>query len=33
MSAQGKIGVYGQWLSVKEPGGQSGYVAAWYVRR
>jgi hypothetical protein len=32
VSAQGKIGVYGQWLNVREPGGQSGYVAAWYIQ-
>jgi hypothetical protein len=30
-SAQAKIGVNGQWLNVKEPGGMTGYVAAWYV--
>ena len=29
--AQSKIGVNGQWLNVKEPGGKIGYVAAWYV--
>jgi len=29
--AKAKIGVNGQWLNVKEPGGQTGYVAAWYV--
>jgi hypothetical protein len=29
--AQAKIGVNGQWLNVKEPGGITGYVAAWYV--
>ncbi len=33
MTAQGKIGVTGQWLNVKEPGGQAGYVAAWYIQR
>ncbi|MBN2005448.1 MAG: peptidoglycan DD-metalloendopeptidase family protein [Anaerolineae bacterium] len=26
-----KIGKEGQWLKVKEPGGQEGYVAAWYL--
>ncbi len=31
-SAQSKIGVDGQWLYVKEPGGKAGYVAAWYVQ-
>ncbi len=29
---QTKIGVIDQWLNVKEPGGLSGYVAAWYVQ-
>jgi SH3-like domain-containing protein len=33
VSAQSKIGVYGQWLNVREPSGQSGYVAAWYIQR
>ena len=33
VSAQAKIGVYGQWLNVREPGGQTGYVAAWYIQR
>ena len=33
MSAQTKIGKYGQWLNVREPSGQSGYVAAWYIQR
>ena len=28
----GKIGVNGQWLKVKEPGGLTGYIAAWYVQ-
>jgi len=27
-----KIGVVGQWLNVKDSSGQSGYVAAWYVK-
>ncbi len=31
-SAQSKIGVSGQWLYVKEPGGTSGYIAAWFVQ-
>ena len=30
-SAKAKIGVNNQWLNVKEPGGVTGYVAAWYV--
>lgn len=30
-AAQAKIGVLNQWLKVREPGGQTGYVAAWYV--
>jgi len=29
--AAGKIGVNGQWLKVREPGGVTGYVAAWFV--
>lgn len=29
----GKIGVFNQWLNVKEPGGATGYVAAWYVEK
>lgn len=29
----GKIGVNGQWLKVKEPGGVTGYVAAWFVQK
>jgi hypothetical protein len=32
-SAQPKIGVEDQWLNVKEPGGTSGYVAAWYLQK
>ncbi len=28
-----KIGVTDQWLNVREPSGQEGYVAAWYVER
>jgi SH3-like domain-containing protein len=31
-SAQLKIGVYGQWLNVKDAQGNTGYVAAWYVQ-
>jgi hypothetical protein len=30
-TAQAKIGVQDQWLNVKEAGGMTGYVAAWYV--
>jgi len=30
--ARPKIGINGQWLNVKEPAGQAGYVAAWYVQ-
>jgi hypothetical protein len=30
-STAGKVGVNGQWLRVKEPGGMTGYVAAWFV--
>ena len=29
--AAGRIGVIGQWLKVKEPGGVTGYIAAWFV--
>jgi len=32
-AAQAKIGVNGQWLNVKEPGGQTGYVSARYVQK
>jgi hypothetical protein len=31
-SAQLKIGVYGQWLNIKDSQGNAGYVAAWYVQ-
>lgn len=27
-----KIGVVGQWIKVKDSSGQTGYVAAWYVK-
>jgi hypothetical protein len=30
--AQQKVGVYGQWLKVRDASGQVGYVAAWYVK-
>lgn len=30
-TARPKIGVTNQWLNVQEPGGTTGYVAAWYV--
>ena len=32
-TANGKIGVYGQWLKVRDPQGAEGYVAAWYVQK
>jgi len=32
-TAEGKIGVYGQWLKVRDPQGAEGYVAAWYVQK
>lgn len=32
-AAEAKVGVYGQWLKVREPQGTEGYVAAWYVQR
>ena len=31
--ALSKIGVNGQWLYVREPGGAAGYVAAWFVQK
>lgn len=30
-AAKPKIGVYGQWLQVRDASGREGYVAAWYV--
>ncbi len=30
-AAREKIGVKNQWLNVREPGGTTGFVAAWYV--
>lgn len=30
-AAEAKIGVPGLWLPVRDPSGQAGYVAAWYV--
>lgn len=30
--ALAKVGRYGQWLKVRTPEGQEGYVAAWYVQ-
>jgi hypothetical protein len=30
-AAQAKVGQQDQWLNVKDSGGKSGYVAAWYV--
>jgi len=30
-SARARIGVTNQWLNVQEPGGLTGYVAAWFV--
>ena len=30
-SARARIGVTNQWLNVQEPGGTTGYVAAWFV--
>ncbi|PKN95201.1 MAG: hypothetical protein CVU44_00540 [Chloroflexi bacterium HGW-Chloroflexi-6] len=29
--ARPKIGIYNQWLQVRDPEGRDGYVAAWYV--
>jgi len=31
--ASQKVGVYNQWIKVKEPLGAEGYVAAWFVKR
>ncbi len=31
--ANQKIGVYNQWLKVRDASGRDGYVAAWYVSR
>jgi hypothetical protein len=31
-AAMNKIGVNGRWLYAREPGGTTGYVAAWYVQ-
>jgi hypothetical protein len=30
--AKKKIGVYGQWIKVKDASGNVGYVAAWYIK-
>ena len=30
-TVKAKLGVNGQWISVQEPAGDQGYVAAWYV--
>ena len=30
-AARAKLGVNGQWLSVQDPSGDQGYVAAWFV--
>ncbi|MBC8506571.1 MAG: hypothetical protein ISR58_13350 [Anaerolineales bacterium] len=30
-AAQGKVGVTNEWMHVQEPGGDQGYVAAWYL--
>lgn len=30
-SARAKVGVYPEWLHVRDPAGRKGYVAAWYV--
>ncbi|HSJ89225.1 MAG TPA: SH3 domain-containing protein [Anaerolineales bacterium] len=30
-TAKAKLGVNGQWINVQDPGGDQGYVAAWYV--
>lgn len=32
-SALPKIGVVNQWLNVRDPVGETGYVAAWYVEK
>jgi hypothetical protein len=28
-----KVGQYNQWLRVRDTANQTGYVAAWYVRK
>ncbi len=30
-TAKAKLGVNGQWISIQDPNGDQGYVAAWYV--
>jgi hypothetical protein len=30
-TVRARIGVTNQWLNVQEPGGTTGYVAAWFV--
>jgi hypothetical protein len=30
-TAKTKVGVNGQWINVQDPGGNQGFVAAWYV--
>lgn len=30
-TVKAKLGVNGQWINVQDPGGDQGYVAAWYV--
>lgn len=32
-AAEQRIGIYNDWLHVREPGGVDGYVAAWFVTR
>jgi hypothetical protein len=32
-TAKPKIGVYDQWLHVRDEAGRTGYVAAWYVEK
>jgi hypothetical protein len=32
-AAEQKVGVFNQWLKVKEPLGAEGYVAAWFVEK
>ncbi len=31
IAGRAKVGQHGQWLRVRIPGGETGYVAAWYV--
>jgi hypothetical protein len=32
-NAEAKVGVFNQWLNVRDSSGTEGYVAAWYVQK